>query len=59
MTLEQLKIKIQNMSTQELEQSIKECERQMLHMVAIDSTVIEKCALLNAELQLRKKNGNC
>ena len=59
MTIEQKKQAIHQMSQQELENSLKDCEEVISKMVAIDTSILEELAILKAEFNSRMQNGNC
>ena len=59
MTIEQKKQAIHQMSQQELENSLKDCEEVVSKMVAIDTDILEELAILKAEFNSRAQNGNC
>ena len=59
MTIEQKKQAIYQMSQQELENSLKDCEEVVSKMVAIDTDILEELAILKAEFNSRTQNGNC
>ena len=59
MTIEQKKQAIHQMSQQELENSLQDCEKAISKMVAIDTAILEELAILKAEINLRAQNGNC
>ena len=59
MTIEQKKQAIHQMSQQELENSLQDCEKVISKMVAIDTDILEELAILKAEFNSRIQNGNC
>ena len=59
MTIEQKKQAIHQMSQQELENNLKDCEKTISKMVAIDTAILEELAILRAEFNSRIQNGNC